>query len=158
MFCKIRGEFAMNTKNETKEKIDLVQAAHSRVGLFFQVNRLSLSKLKTRGTESVPNRICIPAHNRIIAVQIFFRIQINKIFFLSVGSQFCSLFSFWLTSLGAVTSFKIFSTATHSKSPSVWWNSASSSGSHVFCGTRQIRKSFGRWIRASFSNLPNEKR
>lgn len=36
MFCKIRGEFAMNTKNETKEKIDLVQAAHSRVGLFFQ--------------------------------------------------------------------------------------------------------------------------
>ncbi|CAG5096824.1 Oidioi.mRNA.OKI2018_I69.XSR.g14798.t1.cds [Oikopleura dioica] len=36
MFCKIRGEFVMNTKSETKEKIDVVQAAHSRVGLFFQ--------------------------------------------------------------------------------------------------------------------------
>ena len=48
MFCKIRGEFAMNTKNETKEKIDVVQAAHSRVGLFFQVSRLSFTRLKAK--------------------------------------------------------------------------------------------------------------
>ncbi len=48
MFCKIRGEFAMSTRNETKEKIDVVQAAHSRVGLFFQVNRLSVPTLFLR--------------------------------------------------------------------------------------------------------------
>ena len=79
-------------------------------------------------------------------------------FYFSVDWQFCSWSLFSPTSLAAVTSFKIFSTATLSKSPSVWWSSASSSGSRVFCGTRRIRKSCGRWIRASFSNLPNEKR
>ena len=49
MFCKIRGEFVMNTKSETKEKIDVVQAAHSRVGLFFQVRAASFLTLAQIG-------------------------------------------------------------------------------------------------------------